>query len=274
MTQGQIQFHDGNTIPVIGLGVWKASQGEAYKAVLHALKVGYRHIDTAAAYENEEDVGRAIADSKIPREEIFVTTKLATSGQKDIDSARTAFKTSLKKLGLDYVDLYLIHSPQVGPRLESWKALVQLKKEGLIKSIGVSNYNIHHLKEIEKAGLELPVINQIEMHPYLYKTRKELVDFCNEKKIVIEAYSPLTHGKKIKDEKSTKMANKYGKSNGQMLIKWCIEMNFVVIPKSVNESRIEENFNVMDFKLKPEDLDEMNSWDENLVTCWNPLEWE
>lgn len=261
--------NQGNTIPVLGLGVWKSSKDECYQAVMDALELGYRHIDTAAIYANEESVGKAIADSKIERSEVFITTKLWNADQ-GASKAEKAFEKSLQKLNLDYVDLYLIHFPVSGIRNESWKILESIYKSGRAKSIGVSNFMIPHLEElIQKTGL-VPAINQIEVHPFL--NQKELRDYCASKKILVEAYSPLAHGKRIQDPAITKISQKYNRTNAQILIRWSIQSGMIVLPKSVKRTRIEENGSVFDFQLDNADMEYLNSLDENYRTCWDPSE--
>lgn len=261
--------NQGNTIPVLGLGVWKSSKDECYQAVMDALELGYRHIDTAAIYTNEESVGKAIADSKIERSEVFITTKLWNADQ-GASKAEKAFEKSLQKLNLDYVDLYLIHFPVSGIRNESWKILASIYKSGRAKSIGVSNFMIPHLEElIQMTGL-VPAINQIEVHPFL--NQKELRDYCASKKILVEAYSPLAHGKRIQDPAITKISQKYNRTNAQILIRWSIQSGMIVLPKSVKRSRIEENGSVFDFQLDNADMEYLNSLDENYRTCWDPSE--
>ncbi len=252
-------------IPILGLGVYQSHPGiETENAVLEALKLGYRHIDTAAIYRNEESVGKAIKKSKVPREEIFITTKLAN--QDHSDPLKT-FNDSLKKLDLDYVDLYLVHWP-VEQRLNSWKVLEEIYKSGKAKSIGVSNFTIRHLKELLKVTKVIPVINQVEFSPYLYQ--KELLDFCNENKIQLEAYSPLTRGHKLNDKKLIDIAKKYNKTSAQILIKWELQHNIVVIPKSTKKERIKENFDVFNFNIEKEDMNKLDNFNENFRTCWDP----
>ena len=252
-------------IPIIGLGVYQSNPGmETENAVLEALRLGYRHIDTAAIYRNEESVGNAIKKSKIPREEIFITTKLANQDHSD---TLKAFNESLKKLQLDYIDLYLIHWP-AEQRLNSWKILEKIYESGNAKSIGVSNFTIKHLKQLLEIAKVIPVINQVEFSPYLYQ--KELLDFCNENKIQLEAYSPLTRGHKLNDKKLIDIANNYNKTPAQILLRWSIQHNIVVIPKSTKKERIKENFDVFNFSIKKEDMKKLDDFNENFRTCWDP----
>ncbi|HVO95802.1 MAG TPA: aldo/keto reductase [Terriglobales bacterium] len=267
-----IDLNDGNAIPQLGLGVWQIPNGKKCEAaLLTALEAGYRHIDTASFYGNEESVGAAIRSSGIPRAEIFVTTKLWNSDHGD---PGRAFETSLRKLKLDYVDLYLIHYP-VAARLQSWRVLARLKQQGKARSIGVSNFTIRHLTDLLAQSDIVPAVNQVEFHPYLYQ--RELLDFCVARGIVIEAYSPLTQGHRLKDPKLIAVAKRYAavspggaKSTAQILIRWAIQHNLVVIPKSANPARIRENADVFDFEISAEDMRQLDSFHENLRTCWDP----
>lgn len=263
-------LNNGYEIPVLGLGVWQIPEGEkTISAVNYALEANYRHIDTATIYGNEQSVGRAIKESGIPREEIFVTTKLWNSDQ-GYESTLDACQFSLDKLGLDYIDLYLMHWPVQGLRLESWKAMEVLLLEDKCKAIGVSNFMGHHLDELLENSQVVPAVNQIELSPYNFKSRLEVIDFCNKAKIALEAYSPLTRGRKLNDSKLVKIARRYDKSPAQILIRWALDHNFIVVPKSSHKERIIENANVFDFNIKEEDLAILDSLDENLVTGWNP----
>ena len=260
-----VKLNNGIEIPLLGLGTYKMSKEEAEQATLHALKTGYRHIDTARRYDNEDAVGRAIKKSGIPREDIFVTTKLWIT---DFLRAERTFEQSRAKLGLDYVDLYLLHFPVSIVRKKAWKSLEKLYKEGRCKAIGVSNFTISHLTELLKVTDVVPAVNQVEFHPYLYQ--KKLWDFCKSKKIQLEAYSPLTHGKRLADPKLLTIAEKYNKTPAQILIRWHLQKNIVVIPKSVSPQRIEENASVFDFDIKEADMKKLDNFNENLRTCWNP----
>ena len=258
----RLKLNDGSSIPQLGLGVWKSGQ-ETEQAVIVALKAGYRHIDTAAIYYNEEAVGTAIHKSKIPRKEIFVTTKLWNDDHGDPEKA---LRKSLKKLQLDYVDLYLIHWP-VPERNQTWKTLQRLKEEGLCHSVGVCNFTIKHLKQLPGPK---PVINQVEFNPFLYQ--KELLDYCGKNGIVLEAYSPLSHGVTLGNKQLEEIAKKYGKSPAQILIRWAVQNNIVVIPKSKHAERIKENAGVFDFKINEVDMKALDSLNKNLRTCWDPTD--
>jgi diketogulonate reductase-like aldo/keto reductase len=257
-------------IPVIGLGVFQSPAGGVTKqAILDSLEAGYRHIDTARIYGNEVDVGKAVAECGLPREDIFVTTKLWNADQ-GYESTLDAFEISLGKMDLEYIDLYLMHWPVEGRRLESWTAMEELFAKGRCRSIGVSNFMVHHLEGLLQKAHVVPAINQIEMSPYNYLHRKETLDLCHSTGIVIEAYSPLTKGKKLKDPLLVEIAAKYGKTTAQLLIRWALEKHYVVLPKSVNKDRIIENADVFDFTISEEDLAIMDGFNEDLATGWDP----
>ncbi|MBB4009129.1 aldo/keto reductase [Allorhizobium taibaishanense] len=260
--QTYISFSDGNRIPQVGLGVWQTPNNEAAPAVRAALSAGYRHIDTAAVYENEEGVGEGIRSSGVDRGDIFLTTKLWNNDQ-GFDSALKAFDASLKRLGTDYVDLYLIHwpSPHRGLFVETWKAFIRLKEEGRIRSIGVSNFYPEHLQKIIDETGVVPVINQIELHPDFQQ--KDARAFHLTHSIATQSWSPLGQGKLLNHPVIGKIAEKHGRSAAQVIIRWHIESGLVVIPKSVTPSRIEENFKVFDFSLDPEDMAEISTLDSN-----------
>jgi diketogulonate reductase-like aldo/keto reductase len=265
-----IELNTGVRIPVLGLGVYQAASGrETETAVQIALEVGYRHIDTARAYDNERDVGRAVKASGIPREELFITTKLWNSDH-GYETTIKAFHESRKQLGVDYIDLYLIHWPVAGLRGESWRALEHLLGQGACRAIGVSNYTIKHLEELLGSSSIVPAANQIEFSPFLYQ--RELLDFCNQQGIQVEAYSPLTQGKKVNHPALVALATKYGKTAAQILIRWAVGHGLVVIPKSVHRHRIEENAAVFDFSLAAEDLAQLDGLDEGFRTCWDPTD--
>ncbi|KKQ87436.1 MAG: hypothetical protein UT09_C0016G0004 [Parcubacteria group bacterium GW2011_GWF2_38_8] len=263
-------------MPVIGLGTYRAEDGEEMvKAVKWALRAGYRLIDTASQYGNEEGVGEGIRESGLKREEIFITTKLWNTDQGHNNALR-AIDASFKKLGLDYVDLYLIHWPtadgegvaSINKREETWKAMEEIYKSGKAKAIGVSNYTIAHLEEMKKYVKVMPAVNQVEFHPFLYQ--EELLNYCKENGIQFEAYRPLTKGEKINDKTITEVAKKYGKTNAQILLRWSLQHGCITIPKSVHKERIEENINIFDFELKEEDMSRLDGLNENLRLCWDP----
>ncbi len=260
--QTHITLNDGNRIPQVGLGVWQTPDDEAAPAVKAALDAGYRHVDTAAVYENEEGVGKGIKQSGVARGEIFLTTKLWNVDQ-GYDSTLKAFDASLKRLGTDYVDLYLIHWPSAhrGLFVDTWKAFAKLKEEGRAKSIGVSNFYPEHLEKIIGETGVVPVINQIELHPdFQQKTTRA---FHDKHKIVTQSWSPLGQGKLLTNPVIGKIAERLGRTPAQVIIRWHIDNGLVVIPKSVTPSRIVENFKVFDFKLSSDDLAELNRLDDS-----------
>jgi diketogulonate reductase-like aldo/keto reductase len=264
----RVTLSDGNKMPVLGLGMWQAGSGkQARKAVAHALQVGYRLFDTAKLYGNERDLGVAVRESGIPREEIFVTTKLWNNDH-GYESALRAFEKSRHELGLEYVDLYLIHWPVPGLRQESWKALLKIHDQGLARSIGVSNYTIRHLEELLPATPIPPAMNQVEFHPFLYQ--KELLEFCVRQRIQLEAYSPLMRGRRLNHPVLAQVAAKYGRTPAQVLIRWSLQHGLVVIPKSIRPDHIRENAAVFDFELKREDMERLDSLDESSHVAWNP----
>ena len=264
----KLKLNNGIEMPIFGLGTYQAGKGEeTQQAVLHALEVGYRLIDTAKIYGNEEDVGEALRRCGILREEVFVTTKLSNSDH-GYESAIAACDESLNKMGLSYLDLYLIHWPVEGLRNETWKALETLLEEGKCRAVGVSNYMIWHLEELLSSSSTIPAVNQVEFSPYLYQ--KDLLDFCRSHDIQLEAYSPLTKGLKLNDPKLVAIASKYSKSTAQVLIRWVLQHGIMVIPKSARKERIDENADVFDFTISPEDMKELDSFDQNLRTSWDP----
>jgi diketogulonate reductase-like aldo/keto reductase len=265
-----VTLNNGIEIPILGLGVFRSPAGKTTrKAVRYAFEEGYRHIDTAHIYGNETDVGKAINTSDIPRGEIFVTTKLWNADQ-GYEPTFRACEQSLRKMNLDYVDLYLMHWPVQDLRLESWKAMEKLNAEGKCRAIGVSNFMVHHLEELLENSEVIPAINQIELSPYNYLQRKDLIEFCHSRHIVIEAYSPLTKGQKLKDRRLIEIASNYGKTTAQLLIRWALEKNFVVLPKSVQAQRIKENASIFDFNISGEDMETLDGLNEDLVTGWDP----
>lgn len=220
-------------IPRLGLGVYQISIGDTLRSVRYAIKLGYRHIDTASLYGNEADVGRAVMESGIPREEIFVTTKVWNADQ-GYDHAVRACERSLQRLGLTYIDLYLIHWPVRGMGNDTWKAMIQLMKSGKARAIGVSNYDIIQMQEILQNFDVPPSVNQVEFHPFLFQ--EELLQFCNNNNIQLEAYSPLTRGKKLNHPVLRGLEHKYSRTSAQILIRWSLQHNLVVIPKSRHEN--------------------------------------
>ena len=263
-----IALRNGSAIPQLGFGVYQIPPGrETQSAVEAALGSGYRHIDTAAAYGNEADVGAAIRASGLPRGSVWVTTKLRNESQGS--GARRAFETSLERLGLDSVDLYLLHWPHE-LRLESWRVLEQLHAEGLARSIGVSNFLVRHLDELLASASVPPALNQIEVSPFLYRTREDTLRSCADEGIVVEAYSPLTKGRRLDDSTVTSIAAETGRTSAQVLIRWSLQHGFVVIPRSSNAGRIAENAAVFDFALDESQMTRLDALDEGLTTGWDP----
>lgn len=261
------RLNTGATIPQVGLGVWRMGGRDARQAVTAALALGYRHVDTARIYGNEADVGAAIRASDVPRGEVFVTTKLWNDDH-DYDRALRAFDASLERLGLDYVDLYLLHWPVAGKRLDSWRALERIHVEGRARAIGVSNFLVHHLDELLAAAKVVPAVNQIEISPFLQ--RRETRDLCARRGIVVEAYSPLTHGKRLKDPVVGRVAATVGRSPAQVLLRWAVQHDLVVLPKSTRPARIRENAEIFDFVLDGAAMATLDGCEEGLVTGWDP----
>ncbi|WP_314588707.1 aldo/keto reductase [Paenibacillus terrigena] len=254
----RVKLNNGVEMPWLGLGVWKAADGqEVSNAVKSAIECGYRSIDTAAVYQNESGVGQGIKDSGIAREELFVTTKVWNSDQ-GYESTLQAFEESRKKLSLDYLDLYLIHWPVKEKKyIDTWRALEKLYNDGLVRAIGVSNFHIHHLKDIFEVSGIVPVVNQVEYHPLL--AQRELHAFCNNHNIVLEAWSPLMQGKLLDDPTLTEIAAKYGKSVSQVILRWDLQNGVITIPKSVTPERIAQNGDIFDFELSAEDMERIQT---------------
>lgn len=264
--QDTTTLHNGVKMPWLGLGVFKVEEGpELVNAVKTAIKHGYRSIDTASIYGNEEGVGQGIREgikeAGITRDELFVTSKV-WNADLGYESTIAAFETSLKKLGLEKLDLYLIHWPVEGKYKEAWKALETLYKEGKVRAIGVSNFQVHHLEDLMKEAEIKPMINQVELHPRL--TQEEVRAFCAKHHIQVEAWSPLMQGQLLDNEELKQIANKYQKSIAQVIIRWDLQTGIVTIPKSTKENRIIENAAVFDFELTEEDMKTINALNQNL----------
>jgi diketogulonate reductase-like aldo/keto reductase len=247
---------DGHELPLLGLGVWQVRRGrEAENAVRWALELGYRHIDTAQAYGNEESVGKALRDSDVARDEVFVATKFYP-GSKDPDLEA---ERSVARLGLDHVDLYLIHWPQGGPSW-AWSGMERAQERGLARSIGVSNFDVGELDAVLATAGVRPVVNQVQFSPFKY--RRALFEACAERDIVLEAYSPLTTGRNLGDERLAEIAERNGRTPAQVLLRWAVQRGIPVIPKSTKRERIEENAQIFDFALSDADMAALDALDD------------
>ncbi|TFK46255.1 Aldo/keto reductase [Heliocybe sulcata] len=267
-----VKLLDGNAMPVLGLGV--ALNEDPAPAVLAALKHGYRQIDSARHYKNEAPLGKAIRESGVPRDQVFVTSKVFES-EHGYEATLQAVQDSLHNFGFDYLDLFLIHSPRSGKakRLETYKALLHAKKAGKLKSIGVSNYSPKHIEEIREAGLELPAVNQIELHPFCQQ--QPIVDYCRAHNIAVQAFSPLVRGK-LDDPAITSTSTKYAKTPAQIVLRWSLQRGFVPLPKSANSVRVVANAQVFDFEIAQEDMERLDALDRGKAGAitWNPVDAE
>ncbi|KAJ3569262.1 hypothetical protein NP233_g5169 [Leucocoprinus birnbaumii] len=266
-----IRLPSGGQLPRLGFGVYQINPGETKDVVLEALRAGYRHIDTAQAYENEEEVGQAMRESGIPRSEIFITTKIPSENY-NYEKAKKAIDISLKRLGTSYIDLFLIHEPIAGKavRLQIWKAFVEAKRAGKVRDIGVSNFNTYHIEELKAAGYELPAVDQVELHPL--DQQRPIVDYCKKNGIAVEAYSPLIRAR-FDIPTLQSLVRKYNKGPAQILVRWSLQKGFVPLPRSSNATRIRENADVYDFELSLSDiraLDALDKGDAGAIT-WNPI---
>ena len=258
-----VTLNNGLKMPQLGFGVWRVEDEQATTAVTKALEVGYRSIDTAMVYKNEDGVGKAIRESSIPREDLFITTKVWNTDH-GYENTLRAYDESLERLGLDYVDLYLVHwpTPEYDQYIETYKALEKLYQDGRVKAIGVCNFELDHLQRLLKECDVKPVLNQIECHPYLSQT--EMKEFCANNDIFVEAWSPLHQGGEVlQDEVVQKIAEQHGKTPAQVVLRWHLQNNSIVIPKSVTPSRIEENFSVFDFELSTSEMNNIHNLNRN-----------
>ncbi len=264
----RVELNNGVRMPIFGLGTYLSRSGrETREAVTYALEIGYRLIDTAAMYGNEKDVGEAVKESGVSRQEVFVTTKLWNSDH-GYDKTLAAFEESREKLGLDFVDLYLIHWPVEGLRKDSWRALETLLADGKCRAIGVSNYMTWHLDELLQSSSTIPAVNQVEFSPYLHLS--DLLEYCRSHQIQLESYSPLTKGHMLMDPKLRELAAGYSKTPAQILIRWALQKEVVVIPKSSRKEKIRENSQVFDLAISDEDMKRLDSFDRDLRTSWDP----
>jgi methylglyoxal/glyoxal reductase len=263
-----LRLNNGVRIPRVGLGVFQARPGpETRRAVREALRVGYRHIDTARLYGNEMDVGAAVRESGIARSDLFVTTKLWNDDQ-GYDAALRAFDASIARVGLEQIDLYLVHWPVAGKRLASWRALERLLADGRVRAIGVSNFMVPHLDELLAHAAVVPAVNQIEVTPFFQQRAVRAA--CDKRQIVVEAYSPLTRGSRLGHPVVTNVARRIGKSPAQVLLRWGLEQGLVVLPKSTRPERIAENFALFDFELPAEEASRLDALEGGLATGWDP----
>jgi diketogulonate reductase-like aldo/keto reductase len=267
-TTATLPLTTGKTIPIVGLGVYQSSPGAPTRdAVRIALELGYRHVDTARVYGNEADVGTAVTAASVPRDQIFVTTKLWNDDH-GYDSASRALDKSLQRLGLDFVDLYLVHWPVAGKRRDSWRALEAAFEDGRARAIGVSNYLVPHLEELLGHAKHAPHVNQIELSPFLQ--RRETVALCKQHGIVVEAYSPLTRGERLDHPVVVAAARTVGRTPAQVLLRWGVQHGFVILPKSVRRERNAENAAIFDFELDRSLMGQLDALEENLSTGWDP----
>jgi 2,5-diketo-D-gluconate reductase A len=267
----QITLNNGRSIPQLGFGVFQIEKKDTVSAVTTALEAGYRHIDTAEGYGNEEEVGQAVAKSGLDRADVFVTSKLENSAHLP-DDARLAFEATLAALDFDYLDLFLIHWPMPtkydGDFVSTWKVLEEFYRDGRARSIGVSNFQPHHLRRLHEETEVPPAVNQIEVHPYL--TQDEVRGFCAEHGIAIEAWSPIAQGLVLDDSTITRIAERVGKTPAQVVLRWHIQRGDIVFPKSVTPARIKENFDIFGFELSDADLDDINGLNKDQRTGPDP----
>lgn len=268
-TQPFTTLNNGLQMPLLGLGVYDMYDATAEEAVLDALEIGYRLIDTAALYNNETEVGTAIKKSGIPRNEIFVTTKVGNTDHGYTETLN-AFDVSIQKLQMDYVDLYLVHWPIKGRRKETWLALEKLYADKRVKAIGVANYLIPFLDELKTYASLVPMLNQVEFTPWLFQ--QELLAYCMDKKIQLQSYSPITRGQKLEDPRLLQLCTKYNKTAAQIILQWNIAHGISTIPKSSSKKRLQENFDSLLFKLSIEDIAFMDSFNENFRICDDPAD--
>lgn len=262
-------LNNGNQMPLLGLGVYDMHAEEAINAVQSALETGYRLIDTAAMYENEQQIGEGIRRSNIPRDEIFLTTKVNNTDQ-GYDETLKAFEKSMKALNVGYIDMYLIHWPVKNKRKETWKAIEFLYENKMVKNIGVANYLMPFLLELETYANIIPSVNQMEFSPFLFM--QEELNYCKQHQIILQAYTPLLRGQKFNDLRLQKLAEKYQKTPAQIILRWAVQQGISTIPKSSNPSRIRENFCIFDFEIEQLDIAFMNKWNENFRIVDNPLD--
>jgi diketogulonate reductase-like aldo/keto reductase len=258
----------GQHIPQIGFGLWQVKNPTDIElSVTEAAKVGYRHFDSAQIYGNEAQVAEALKKTDLKREDVFITTKISVFNF-TARKTKMSFEESLHKLQTDYVDLLLLHFPVTGLRARAWRDLEDIYARGTAKSIGVSNYTVRHLQKLLADCKVKPAVNQVELHVFLQQP--ELVEYCAKQGIVVEAYSPLAHGKGLDDPILAEIGKKHNKSSAQIMLRWCIEVGTIPLPKSVTPKRIKENFDIFDFKLDADDMTKIRGLDKGMRTCWDP----
>lgn len=265
--QDTVTLNNGVKMPGFGLGVYKVDEEVAVDSVKAALENGYRSIDTASFYNNEKGVGKGIRESGVPREEIFITSKVWNDEQ-GYEETLEAFERSLEKLGLEYLDLYLIHWPVKGKYQDTWKAMEKLYNEGKVRAIGVSNFHVHHLQDLMSNSKVKPVVDQVEYHPHL--SQEKLRAFCEEADIKLEAWSPLKKGRLFDEPVISELADKYGKTSAQIILRWDVQNNVITIPKSTHAHRIKENADIFDFTLTDEEVTRISSLNKDDRTGKNP----
>jgi len=266
----RVELRHGVAMPLFGLGTFRTPRREGTRDAVHAaLDAGYRMIDTAALYGNEAAVGLAVREGGVAREEVFVTTKLHREEHGE-DRALRAFDGSLERLGLDYVDLFLVHWPGGGEREATWRALERIQGEGRARAIGVSNYMLRHLEEMSGYASVLPAVNQIELHPFNYESRADVLAFCREHAIFVEGYSPLAKAMRLDDPTVAALAQAYDRTPAQILIRWSLQHSLITIPKSADPVRIRENADVFDFELTEAHMRRLDGLDEDFITSWDP----
>jgi len=272
MTVPNLKLNTGAEIPQIGFGLWRNTKGQECKqSVKHALEAGFRHFDDAQVYDNEEYLGEALKDSDVKREDLFITTKIASNtfnNKQSKDKLLPSFEKSLQKLQMDYVDLLLLHFPRPETRREAWPIMEEINKSGRAKAIGVSNYTVKHLKELLAECSVRPAVNQVELSVGLQQS--ELVDYCKAEGIIVEAYTPLAEGYFFKDPTLVEIAKKHGKSVPQIMLRWCIDYGTVPLTKSVHADRIKSNIDIFDFKLDEQDMKKLKTLDQNYRNNWDP----
>jgi diketogulonate reductase-like aldo/keto reductase len=262
----RIQLPDKSYMPGIGFGLWQIKDKlDCIESVHDALEAGYRHFDTAQIYGNEQYLGEALEIAGLPRQRLFITTKISIRNFIKVESS---FETSLKKLKVDYVNLLLLHYPLTGLRKGAWKKLESIKRQGGARNIGVSNYTIRHLEQMQSYAHELPAVNQVELHVFLQQP--ELLEYCRKHNIIVQAYSPLAHGVNMDDPVLAGVAKKHDKTPAQIMLRWCVEQGTVPLPKSVHRDRILENIAIFDFEFDQTDLRQLAGLNRDLRTCWDP----